>query len=218
MSAALLRMGASAEACEFVRWYAGFQSAQGDVPCAVDLNGPDLLPEHDSHGELIFLVAEVYRFTRDKELLEKMKENPRLSQLPVIVYTGKELTKKQETELRRLAETIIIKDVKSPDRLLDEPSPPALNVPKRRRSRVPTPGTEGRTRDSSRWWRKWRPEWARSTCAAHRQPGPARARAPATVRLGSSSRRRDHPRSSARLLRDREGCPYRRGGPPGRSP
>ena len=46
--------------------------------------------------------------------------DPRLSQIPVIVYTGKELTKKQETELRRLAETIIIKDVKSPDRLLDE--------------------------------------------------------------------------------------------------
>ena len=40
--------------------------------------------------------------------------------VPVIVYTGKDLTKKQETELRRLAETIIIKDVKSPDRLLDE--------------------------------------------------------------------------------------------------
>ena len=54
------------------------------------------------------------------ELLEKMKENPRLAQIPVIVYTGKELSKKQETELRRLAETIIIKDVKSPDRLLDE--------------------------------------------------------------------------------------------------
>ncbi len=54
------------------------------------------------------------------ELLEKMKDDPRLSQIPVIVYTGKELTKKQETELRRLAETIIIKDVKSPDRLLDE--------------------------------------------------------------------------------------------------
>jgi CheY-like chemotaxis protein len=54
------------------------------------------------------------------ELLEKMKETPRLAQIPVIVYTGKELTKKQETELRRFAETIIIKDVKSPDRLLDE--------------------------------------------------------------------------------------------------
>jgi HAMP domain-containing protein/CheY-like chemotaxis protein/GAF domain-containing protein len=54
------------------------------------------------------------------ELLERMKDDPRLSQTPVIVYTGKELSKKQETELRRLAETIIIKDVKSPDRLLDE--------------------------------------------------------------------------------------------------
>jgi CheY-like chemotaxis protein len=54
------------------------------------------------------------------ELLERMKEDPRLAQVPVIVYTGRELSKKQETELRRLAETIIIKDVKSPDRLLDE--------------------------------------------------------------------------------------------------
>jgi HAMP domain-containing protein/CheY-like chemotaxis protein/signal transduction histidine kinase len=54
------------------------------------------------------------------ELLERMKADPRLSQVPVIVYTGKDLSKKQETELRRLAETIIIKDVKSPDRLLDE--------------------------------------------------------------------------------------------------
>ena len=54
------------------------------------------------------------------ELLEKMKDTPRLSHIPVIVYTGRELSKKQETELRRFAETIIIKDVKSPDRLLDE--------------------------------------------------------------------------------------------------
>ena len=54
------------------------------------------------------------------ELLERMKASPHLSQIPVIVYTGRDLSKKQETELRRLAETIIIKDVKSPDRLLDE--------------------------------------------------------------------------------------------------
>jgi HAMP domain-containing protein/CheY-like chemotaxis protein/signal transduction histidine kinase len=54
------------------------------------------------------------------ELLEKMRANAATAQIPVIVYTGKELTKKQETELRRVAETIIIKDVKSLDRLLDE--------------------------------------------------------------------------------------------------
>ena len=54
------------------------------------------------------------------ELLEHMKRSPTLSQIPVIVYTGKELSKREETELRRVAETIIVKDVKSPERLLDE--------------------------------------------------------------------------------------------------
>jgi PAS domain S-box-containing protein len=54
------------------------------------------------------------------DLLDKMRSSAALSQIPVIVYTGKDLTKKQETELRRVAETIIIKDVKSLDRLLDE--------------------------------------------------------------------------------------------------
>ncbi|MDB6066793.1 MAG: two-component system sensor histidine kinase/response regulator [Pedosphaera sp.] len=39
---------------------------------------------------------------------------------PVIVYTGKELTREEETELRRVSESIILKDVRSPERLLDE--------------------------------------------------------------------------------------------------
>jgi signal transduction histidine kinase/DNA-binding response OmpR family regulator len=56
------------------------------------------------------------------ELLERMKGDSSLSHVPVIVYTGQELSKKDETELRRFAETIILKDVKSPDRLLDETS------------------------------------------------------------------------------------------------
>jgi CheY-like chemotaxis protein len=56
------------------------------------------------------------------ELLEKVKKELGLHELPIIVYTGKELSKKEETELRRLAETIIIKDVKSLARLLDETS------------------------------------------------------------------------------------------------
>ena len=54
------------------------------------------------------------------DLLKQMRSSATLSLIPVIVYTGRELTKKQETELRRVAETIIIKDVKSLDRLLDE--------------------------------------------------------------------------------------------------
>jgi CheY-like chemotaxis protein len=54
------------------------------------------------------------------ELLEQMKGDPALARVPVIVYTGRDLSKSAETELRRMAETIIIKDVKSPERLLAE--------------------------------------------------------------------------------------------------
>ena len=54
------------------------------------------------------------------ELLEELHKRERLAHLPVIVYTGRELSKREEIKLRRVAETIIVKDVKSPDRLLDE--------------------------------------------------------------------------------------------------
>jgi CheY-like chemotaxis protein len=40
----------------------------------------------------------------------------------VIVYTGQELTRREETRLKRYAETIIVKDARSPERLLDETS------------------------------------------------------------------------------------------------
>jgi CheY-like chemotaxis protein len=54
------------------------------------------------------------------ELLETVKANPAMWELPIIIYTGKELTQAEETRLRKFAETIIVKDVKSPERLLDE--------------------------------------------------------------------------------------------------
>ncbi|MGA2398360.1 MAG: discoidin domain-containing protein [Steroidobacteraceae bacterium] len=69
MSAALLRMGHAEEVAEFIRWYAPHQRADGFVPCCVDSQGPDWLVEHDSHGELIALIADHYRFTGDKSLL-----------------------------------------------------------------------------------------------------------------------------------------------------
>ncbi|HEX8848305.1 MAG TPA: response regulator, partial [Gemmatimonadaceae bacterium] len=54
------------------------------------------------------------------ELLETVKSDPAMQEMPVIVYTGKELTQAEDTQLRKYAETIIVKDVKSPERLLDE--------------------------------------------------------------------------------------------------
>jgi HAMP domain-containing protein/CheY-like chemotaxis protein/signal transduction histidine kinase len=54
------------------------------------------------------------------ELIERIKQQPNLGYLPIIIYTGKELTQQEETQLRRISETIIVKDVRSPERLLDE--------------------------------------------------------------------------------------------------
>jgi CheY-like chemotaxis protein len=54
------------------------------------------------------------------QLLERIKEDADLRELPIIIYTGKELSKKEETDLRGVAEAIVIKDVKSPERLFDE--------------------------------------------------------------------------------------------------
>ncbi|HEY6069956.1 MAG TPA: response regulator, partial [Chthoniobacterales bacterium] len=41
-------------------------------------------------------------------------------QLPVIIYTGKDLSRKEEAHLNRLAQTVIVKDVRSPERLFDQ--------------------------------------------------------------------------------------------------
>jgi HAMP domain-containing protein/signal transduction histidine kinase/DNA-binding response OmpR family regulator len=54
------------------------------------------------------------------ELIKKVRENTAWRRTPIIVYTGKELTREEDTELRRITDTIIVKDVKSPERLLDE--------------------------------------------------------------------------------------------------
>ncbi|HEV2786991.1 MAG TPA: response regulator, partial [Solirubrobacteraceae bacterium] len=53
-------------------------------------------------------------------LLEQIKGEARYRDMPVIVHTGTELTRKEETRLRKYAESIIVKDANSPERLLDE--------------------------------------------------------------------------------------------------
>ena len=54
------------------------------------------------------------------ELIEQIKKLPNGETLPIIVYTARELTRAEDVQLRRIAETIIVKDVRSPERLLDE--------------------------------------------------------------------------------------------------
>jgi HAMP domain-containing protein/signal transduction histidine kinase/CheY-like chemotaxis protein len=54
------------------------------------------------------------------ELLEKIKNEPHSRSIPIIIYTARDLLQEEETQLRRLAENIVLKDVRSPERLLDE--------------------------------------------------------------------------------------------------
>jgi HAMP domain-containing protein/signal transduction histidine kinase/CheY-like chemotaxis protein len=54
------------------------------------------------------------------QLITRVKGEIGLRKLPTIVYTGKQLTKREEAELRRMAESVVIKDAQSPERLLDE--------------------------------------------------------------------------------------------------
>ncbi len=54
------------------------------------------------------------------DLLEKMAEAEDVAFPPVIVYTGRALSADEEQRLRRYSKSIIIKDARSPERLLDE--------------------------------------------------------------------------------------------------
>ncbi|HEX3070203.1 MAG TPA: response regulator, partial [Thermoanaerobaculia bacterium] len=54
------------------------------------------------------------------EFINRMKKDLAIDDIPIVVYTGRELTKKEESELKRMAEAIIVKDARSPERLLDE--------------------------------------------------------------------------------------------------
>ncbi|WP_395748326.1 response regulator [Prosthecobacter sp.] len=53
-------------------------------------------------------------------LLKELSENEAYPFPPVIIYTGRELTADEEQQLRRYSKAIIVKGVKSPERLLDE--------------------------------------------------------------------------------------------------
>jgi len=74
-SSALLKSGIVEEVKEFIDWYSDHQYENGKVPCVVDSRGPDPVPEHDSHGEMIYLIKEYFNFTKDISFLHSKNEN-----------------------------------------------------------------------------------------------------------------------------------------------
>ena len=92
----------------------------GDVKCFEACTGKDaLIIYQQNHIDCIIIdigLPDMNGF----ELIHKLENIKSNNIPPIIVYTGKELTKEENNELQKYAESIIIKGVKSEERLLDE--------------------------------------------------------------------------------------------------
>jgi CheY-like chemotaxis protein len=54
------------------------------------------------------------------EVLEKIRDDNSLSNVPVVVFTGRELSPEEDARLHTMARSVVVKGVESPERLLDE--------------------------------------------------------------------------------------------------
>jgi CheY-like chemotaxis protein len=54
------------------------------------------------------------------EVLERIREDAALADVPVVVFTGRELSAEEDARLHSMARSIVVKGVESPERLLDE--------------------------------------------------------------------------------------------------
>ena len=54
------------------------------------------------------------------EVLERLRDTPSLTDLPVVVFTGRDLSPDEDLRLHALARSVVVKGVESPERLLDE--------------------------------------------------------------------------------------------------
>jgi signal transduction histidine kinase/DNA-binding response OmpR family regulator/CHASE3 domain sensor protein len=92
----------------------------GDVKCLEAGTGKEALNVYlNNHIDCIVLDLGLPDMN-GSELIRELERIKDHSMPPIIIYTGKELTKAENEELEKYAETIIIKGVKSEERLLDE--------------------------------------------------------------------------------------------------
>ena len=70
MGAAMAKANQPEVLREFILWYAQFQREDGYIPSVVDRDGVDALIEHDSHGQFIWGVCEVFRAEKNPDFLK----------------------------------------------------------------------------------------------------------------------------------------------------
>jgi len=54
------------------------------------------------------------------DLLDRIRDNEKLADLPIVVFTGRELSPEEDAQLHTMARSVVVKGVESPERLLDE--------------------------------------------------------------------------------------------------
>jgi CheY-like chemotaxis protein len=54
------------------------------------------------------------------EVLDEIRDDPKLADVPVVVFTGRELSPEEDAQLHTMARSVVVKGVESPERLLDE--------------------------------------------------------------------------------------------------
>src|SRR5262249_44403828 len=92
----------------------------GDVKTTVVGTGKDALAAIQSEKYDCMILDLGLPDMSGAELLEQVKNSPSSRSLPIVIYTARELLEEEEARLKRLAESIVIKDARSPERLLDQ--------------------------------------------------------------------------------------------------
>ncbi len=92
----------------------------GDVKCFEAATGEEAITLYEKNQIDCIILDIGLPDMSGFDLIHKLENIKGHSMPPIIVYTGKELTKEENNELQKYAESIIIKGVKSEERLLDE--------------------------------------------------------------------------------------------------
>lgn len=92
----------------------------GDVETTTCASGPEALELLEDQSFDCMILDLGLQGMSGFEVLRTLRANQHWNRIPVVVYTGRELSEEEEQRLRRYAESIIVKGVRSPERLLEE--------------------------------------------------------------------------------------------------
>jgi CheY-like chemotaxis protein len=91
-----------------------------DIDLATVGTGTEALDEMRKHGADCVVLDLRLPDMSGFQLLDEIRDDPQLSDLPIVVFTGRELSPEEDAQLRTMARSVVVKGVESPERLLDE--------------------------------------------------------------------------------------------------